>query len=191
MKRLFQILALFLIAAGLFSPRTSLAQAVLRAGDTVDIRLGGVPAEETAALTATQTVDEGGMVNIPYIGKVKVSGIDTSEAQHLIESKLKNEKIFTSPVVTVNVQSGMRLVNVSGEVRSSGRLTYTADLTLMSAIAGAGGFNDFADKKHVKVTRGGKVQAVDATKLAKDPSLDIKILPGDQIFVPQAGTFSW
>jgi len=166
-------------------------QAVIRVGDTLDIHLAGIPGDEIAALSSSQMVDDGGMVNIGYIGKVKVSGIDTSEAQHLIESKLKNEKIFTSPVVTVNVQSGMRLVNVSGEVRSSGRLTYTADLTLMSAIAGAGGFNDFADKKHVKLTRAGKVQAVDTTKLAKDPSLDIKILPGDQVFVPQAGTFSW
>ena len=186
MKRLFQILALFLIAAGLFSPRTSLAQAVLRAGDTVDIRLGGVPAEETAALTATQTVDEGGMVNIPYIGKVKVSGLDSDRAQQIIESRLISGKIYTNPTITISVQTSTRFVNVTGEVKGSGRVPYTADLTVMSSIAAASGFNDFADRKRVKLTRNGKVQVLDTRKFAIDPSLDVKVLPGDQIFVPQS-----
>jgi polysaccharide export outer membrane protein len=191
MKPLLPYCAALFLSLLVSGPAGLAQQAVIRAGDSVDIRLAGIPGDEIAALSSTQMVDDEGMLNIGYIGKVKVSGIDTSEAQHLIESRLKNDKIFTSPVVTVTIQSGMRLVNVSGEVRSSGRLTYTADLTVMSAIAGAGGFNDFADKKHVKLTRGGKVQVINATKITENPALDIKVLPGDQIVVPQAGTFSW
>jgi len=186
MKRLFQILALFLIAAGLFTPRIGLAQAVLRAGDTVDVRLGGVPAEETASLTATQTIDDSGMLNISYIGKVKVAGLDSDKAQQIIESRLISGKIYTNPTVTISVQTSTRFVNVTGEVKGSGRIPYTADLTVMSAISAASGFNDFADKKRVKLTRSGKVQVLDTRKFAIDPSLDVKVLPGDQIFVPQS-----
>jgi len=187
MKRLFQILALLLIAAGcLLSPRTSLAQAVLRAGDILDIRLGGVPPEEQAALSATQTVDDSGMVNIPYIGKVKVAGLDSDHAQQIIESRLVAGKIYTHPAITITVQTNTRFVNVAGEVKGSGRISYTADLTVMSSIAAAGGFTDFADRKRVKLTRNGKVQVLDTRKFSIDPSLDVKVVPGDQIFVPQS-----
>ena len=131
------------------------------------------------------------MLNIAYIGKIKVSGLDTSTVQQLIETKFKEGKIFTSPIVTVTPGGGTRLGNVTGEVKSAGRLQYTADLTLMSAIGAAGGFNDFADKKHVKLVREGKTREIDTTKISKDPSKDEKVVPGDQIVVPQSGLFSW
>jgi len=191
MKRLIPLLAFFLVVAAFFSPRLCFAQAVLRAGDTVDIRLSGVPSEEIGSFATTQAIDDGGMINLSYIGKIKVVGMDSSVVQQMIETKLKEEKIYTNPTVTVTPQVGTRLVNVTGEVKAAGRLPYTADLTVMNAIGGAGGFNDFADKKHVKLTRNGKVQELDATKFSKDPSKDVKVLPGDQIFVPQAGLFSW
>ena len=191
MKRFLPLFAFFFIVAALLSPRLCFAQAVLRAGDTVEIRLAGVPPEEIGAFSTTQAIDDGGMINLSYIGKIKVAGLDCSEVQQVIESKLKEQKIYTSPTVTVTPQTGTRLVNVTGEVKSSGRQTYTADMTVMTAIGGASGFTDFADKKHVKLTRNGKVQVLDTTKFSKDPSLDVKVLPGDQIYVPQAGLFSW
>jgi len=191
MKRILPYLAFLLVIAAFFSPRLCFAQAVLRAGDTLDIRLSGVPAEEVGLFSTTQAIDDGGMLNLSYIGKIKIIGMDCSAVQQMIESKLKEGKIYTNPIVTVTPQSGSRLVNVTGEVKSAGRLPYTADLTVMNSISGAGGFNDFADKKHVKLTRNGKVVSYDTTKFAKDPSLDVKVLPGDQIFVPQAGLFSW
>lgn len=191
MKRLFPFFACFLMAAALFAPRLCSAQAVFRSGDTVDIRLTGVPSEETNAFSVSQVVDEGGMINLAYIGKTKVAGLNNAQAQQVIEGKLKEGKIFTNPTVTISSQSGSRLINVTGEVKSAGRLQYTADLSLMSAIGAAGGFNDFADKKHVKLVREGTVTVIDATKIAKDPSKDVKVVPGDQIIVLQSGLFSW
>ncbi len=191
MKRLFSYFAFFLIVTAFLAPRLCLAQAVLRAGETVDIRLAQVPPEEIAAFSSTQTIDEGGMLNIPYIGKIKVTGLDISQVQQIIETKLKEGKFYTNPTITVTPQASTRLVNVTGEVKAPGRVVYTADLTVMTSIGGSGGFNDFADKKHVKLTRNGKVQVLDTTKFSKDPSLDVKVLPGDQIFVPQSGLFSW
>ena len=192
MSRLFSFFALFLIAVGLlFAEPCQAQQAVLRVGDTLELRLSGVPGDEIGGFSAGQTIDDGGMLNLPYIGKIKVAGLDVSQAQQLIESKLKSEKIFTNPTVTLSIQANMRLVNVTGEVKSSGRVSYTADMTLMSAIAGAGGFSDFADKKHVKLTREGKVQDIDTRKIAKDPSLDVRLLPGDQVYIPQSSGFLW
>ena len=79
-----------------------------------------------------------------------------------------------------------RFVNVSGDVRQPRRVEYTSDLTLLGAISAAGGFTDYADQRKVRVLRGSNVQMVDVREVRSNPSLDIKLLPGDQIEVPQS-----
>jgi len=176
----FSLLFILSVSVGLF------AQAPLRAGDTIEIRLAGVPAEEIQAVSAQYTVDEAGMLNLPYINTVKVGGLPANLAQKAIEDKFKSEGIYTHPSITIVIQTGMRFVNVGGSVRSPGRVPYTADLTLMSAINAAGGLGDFGDQKRVRYVHENKVQTIDIRKLRKDPSLDIKVFPGDQIEVPQS-----
>ena len=113
------------------------------------------------------------------------------QAQSLIENKLKTEKIYTHPTVTINVPNASRFVNVGGQVRSPGRIVYSSDLTLMSAINSAGGPTDFADKKRVTLTRDGKTEKIDIRDFIAHPEKDRKILPGDQINVPQQGMFGF
>jgi protein involved in polysaccharide export with SLBB domain len=50
-------------------------QATLRVGDPLDIKIGGVPAEEQAQINNTYTVDANGSINLPYINKVKAEGL--------------------------------------------------------------------------------------------------------------------
>jgi protein involved in polysaccharide export with SLBB domain len=59
-------------------------------------------------------------------------------------------------------------------------------MTLLTAINAAGGFNDFADQKHVRLLRGTQVTVFDVRKFRKDPSLDVKLEPGDKVEVPQS-----
>ena len=176
----FSLILLLALAPGLF------AQATLRAGDTIEIRLAGVPSEEIQAITAQYTVDDAGMLNLPYINTVKVGGLQPNQAQAVIEQKFKSEQIYTHPTVTIIIQSASRFVNVGGAVRSPGRVPYTPDLTLMSTINASGGFNDFADQKRIRYIHDSKVQVVDAKKIRKEPTLDLKVYPGDQIEVPQS-----
>ena len=183
MKRLIQLFTVLLV---LGAARTAMAQAGLRAGDSIEIRLAGVPVDEIQQFSAPYTIDETGMVNLPYIGQIKAGGMSATQAQVVIENKLKAEKIFTHPTVTIGVQQSSRFVNIGGAVRNPGRVVYTADLTLMSAINAAGGFNDFADRKRVRMVRESKAEVIDTRKLMKDPSLDRKVQPGDQIEVPQS-----
>jgi protein involved in polysaccharide export with SLBB domain len=56
----------------------------------------------------------------------------------------------------------------------------------MSAINAAGGLSEFATPKGIRLIRDGKSEVYDARKLRKDPSLDPKISPGDQIEVAQS-----
>ena len=176
-------LSLLLILA--LAPRL-FAQATLRPGDTIEIRLAGVPADEISAVSAQYTVDDAGMLNLPYINNIKVAGLQPNQAQAAIEQKFKSDEIYTHPTVAIIIQSASRFVNVGGSVRGPGRIPYTPDLTLMSTINAAGGFNDFADQRKIRYIHDSKVQIIDAKKIRKDPTLDIKVYPGDQIEVPQS-----
>lgn len=163
-----------------------LGQAVLRPGDTVEIRLAGVPQEEIVAFSAAYVVDDAGMLNLPYVDQVRAAGLQPSQVQTAVETKLKTEGIYTHPTVTVIPPQGARFVNVGGAVRAPGRIPYTPDLTLMSTINAAGGFNEFADQKKIRLVHEGKVQIIDARKIRRDPSTDPRIAPGDQIEVSQS-----
>lgn len=152
----------------------------LRNGDAVDIRLSGVPPEDVQQFSATYTVDELGMINLPYIGMIKAGGLPPSQVQVQIQNKLISDGIYTNPSVTVNPPPNTRYISVVGAVRGPGRQIYTSDLTLMTAISTAGGASDFAGDK-IRLIRGGKVEFFSRKKLDKDPSLDPRIEPGDQI----------
>ena len=108
-----------------------------------------------------------------------------NQAQQVIEDKLKSEKIYTQPTVSLLVEGSARFVNIGGAVHNPGRIPYTPDLTVMSALNAAGGLNDFGDPKKVIFIRDGKKQVLDVRKFEKDPSKDIKVQPGDQIKVDQ------
>jgi len=57
---------------------------------------------------------------------------------------------------------------------------------LLTVINAAGGFNDFADQKRVRLMRGSKVTVYDVRKFRRDPSKDISLQPGDKVEVPQS-----
>ncbi len=160
--------------------------APLRSGDTIEIRIGGVPASEISQITASYVVDNQGFVNLAYINKVVVGGKTAAQAADAIESAYKAGEIFTNPTITISTQGMGRFVNVGGEVKAPSRVAYTPDLTLMSAINAAGGMTEFANSKKVRLIRGKEVMVVDTKKILSNPALDIPVKPGDQIFVEQS-----
>ena len=160
--------------------------AVLRAGDQIEIRLGGVPAEEVSQVTGIYTIDGDGFINMPHIGKVRAAGATQSQLQSAIESSYKSQQIYTNPSITLAVPNTARFVDVGGDVKSPKRVAFTADLTVLGAITDAGGFTEYADQSKVKLLRDGKVIVINIKEVRKDPTKDIKLKPGDKIQVPQS-----
>ena len=160
--------------------------AVLRPGDQIEIRLGGVPSEEVSQVTGVYTVDGDGFINMPHIGKVRAAGATQSQLQSAIESTYKSQQIYTNPSITLAVPNAARFVDVGGDVRSQQRVPFTADLTVLGAITAAGGFTEYADQSKVKLLRDGKVTIINIKDVRKDPSKDLKLKPGDKIQVPQS-----
>lgn len=163
--------------------RQSDATVRLRIGDSMEIRLGGVPAEEINQVTGTYVVDTQGYVNMPHIGRVKAVGLTQEQLQTAIENTYRSKEIYTNPTITVSVPMQTRFVNVGGEVKLPQRVQYTGDLTVLSAISAAGGFTEYASQSRVRLLRGDKVINVDIRKVRKHPETDISLEPGDTIEV--------
>ncbi len=177
------LMLLLLAAAG----ATAFAQdAVLRPGDQIEIRLGGVPPEEISQVSAQYTVDGQGFVNVPHIGKVKAAGVTQGDLQNAIEGSYRSQQIYTNPTVTINVANQARFVNVGGDVKSPQRVPYTADMTLQSAVMACGGFTEYANQKQVQLMQDGKQSIHNFNDIRKNPSRDVPLKPGDNIWVPQS-----
>ncbi len=160
--------------------------AVLRAGDQVEIRLGGVPSDEIMQVSGQYQVDGQGFLNMPHIGKIKAENITQSALQTAIEGAYRGQQIYTNPTITVNIPAAARFVNVGGDVKAPQRVPFTPDLTLLGAITACGGFTEYADQKKIQLTRDGKVSLHNVVAIRKDPTQDPRLKPGDLIQVPQS-----
>jgi protein involved in polysaccharide export with SLBB domain len=161
------------------------AQATLRVGDPIELKIGGVPNEEQTQVNNTYTVDASGTVNLPYINKLQAQGLTPAQLARSIEQAYRANKIFTNPNITILMQPSARFVTVGGAVRTPMRVPFTEDMTLLTAINAAGGFNDFADQKRVRVLRGNEVTVYDVRQFRRDPSRDVRMQPGDRVEIPQ------
>lgn len=156
---------------------------LLRGGDTLIIRLTGVPPADQGIYEIK--VDESGKVSMPYIGNVNAANFTTVQLKKAIEEAYIQGEIFTNPNVTVDLKE-QRFVDVTGEVRMPQRVPYTKDLTALGAVAACGGFTDFANRRRVKLTQGGVTREFNAREIQTDPSRDIRLLPNDKIHVDRS-----
>jgi protein involved in polysaccharide export with SLBB domain len=160
-------------------------EAVLRPGDTIQLKIGGVPADDTSNVSGAYMIDGDGNVNMPNLGKVRIGGLTAGAAQSAIETEYRGHDIYTHPTIILTMQLQSRWVNVGGEVKAPQRVPYTPDLTVLAAINAAGGFSPFADQRRVRLLRSDQVILVDVRKARAIPSLDLSVEPGDRIEVPQ------
>lgn len=156
---------------------------LLRVGDTIIIRLTGVPVADQGIFEVK--IDESGKISMPYIGSLSAANATTVQLKKLIESTYIKEEIFTNPNVTVDLKE-QRFVDVTGEVRMPQRVPYTKDLTAMGAVAACGGFTDFANRRRVKLTQGGVTREFNAKEIQADQGRDIKLTPNDKIQVDRS-----
>jgi protein involved in polysaccharide export with SLBB domain len=165
----------------------------LASGDRVSFRV----IEDREAEPKLLIVADSGELEVPYIGRVMARERTCKEVAGEIKEKLEQKYYHRATVVLgIDLLNRTRgTVYLFGEVRSSGSLAMPSEetLTLAKAIIRAGGLTDFADKKHVKVTReatvlgrSGHVFIVDIGRVLEKGQLehDLKLEPGDMIYVP-------
>ncbi len=130
-------------------------------------------------LTGTYKVTSGGAVSIPLIGEVSVAGKTVAEAERLIAEKF-SDGYLVDPSVTIQI-SQHRPVYVLGEVQNPGSYGYAGDMSVLNAVALAGGFTYRADRKDVEILRASEGNA----PAYREFPVESKIIPGDIILVKE------
>lgn len=157
------------------------ANDVIRVGDRITLRLEGVP--DGGTVSEIQIPESGDITVALLTRSFHAVGRTTADLAAEITEAYKTDKIYTNPVVTIIPEE--RYVNVGGDVRSPTRVVYTPDLTLLSTIYSCGGFDEYADRHRVRITRGKDIIIVDCVLATNAANQDPPVYPGDQIYVPR------
>ncbi|CAG1066041.1 Polysialic acid transport protein KpsD [uncultured bacterium] len=140
-------------------------------------------------VSKTVMVRPDGMISLPLVGDLKAAGRTPAQLRDALNEALSEyqETVVTSVIVQ---EVNSYRIFILGEVMSPGTYTMTRRMSLIQAIALAGGFNPFASRKIVLVRENGSSMAekieisfddiVDADS-RRDKNLILK--PGDTVFV--------
>ncbi|HEY2149168.1 MAG TPA: polysaccharide biosynthesis/export family protein [Vicinamibacterales bacterium] len=105
-------------------------------------------------LSQSVQVRPDGKVTLPLIGDIMANGRTPLELRDGIGAALK--EYITNPTVTVIVvEAATATAYVMGEVNHPGAVSLATPLTVMQALAMAGGLKDFADAKNIRIIRKG------------------------------------
>jgi polysaccharide biosynthesis/export protein len=136
------------------------------------------------------TVRSDGKVSLPLVKEVELAGLTPSEAERMLSQSF--ERMIPGADVTLIIRAvNSRKVYLVGAVRTVGSMNMTSTLTVLQAIAQAGGLTDFAKKKNIYILRqeGGKQVRLafnyEAVVKGERMEQNITLQPDDTIIVPQ------
>jgi len=151
----------------------------------VESQANGMNLTDAAMFVNGYSVDKNGQVQLPTVGKIKVQGLTMGEAQELVQRKIN--EFFTNATVILKMVNWR--LSVLGEVSRAGAyFVYNNQITILEALAMAGGPNEFADKSHITLMRqsdrGVQALYVDLSDTKVLSSEYYYLLPNDIIYVP-------
>ena len=141
-------------------------------------------------LTGTYRVGSDGSIVYPLLGVVEVAGKTANQLALELQERLSTEFVKDAHVTVFVQEHNSAKVSIIGQVQKPGRYPYRTDLSLIEAVAEAGGPTDRAATAIVVVTRhyGGEEASYEVP--FKDITLgresDFPLLPGDVVVVPES-----
>jgi polysaccharide export outer membrane protein len=103
-------------------------------------------------ITRSVPVRSDGKISLPLVGELQAGGQTPKQLEQEITKKLAS--YIAEPEVTVIVQeSKSQRINILGQVARPGTYLLTSSMTVLDAIATAGGFRDFAKQKSIYILR--------------------------------------
>jgi polysaccharide export outer membrane protein len=160
------------------------ADYVVGPGDTVIVQTYG---KESAEHELILTRD--GDISFPGIGPVRVAGLRFSQMEREIQNRVQKQLIGMKASVTLGKLRSVR-VFVLGDVVNPGSYTVSGLATATSALLASGGVKPIGSLRNIQLKRSGKlISQIDLYDLLLkgDSSADVRLLPGDVIFIPPVG----
>ncbi len=156
------------------------------AGDLLEIRVFGVQ-----DLTEEVRVSTSGDITVPLIGGLHIADLTQSQAEDLIQRKLRDGGFLIDPHVTVFTKEyATQGVSVLGEVTKPGVYPLLGARRLFDVLSMAGGLTTRAGK-NVLIVHRDSPDKVTTVQTSPDPekasAANVPIAPGDTISVSKAG----
>ena len=162
---------------------TPVESTTLGAGDVLELQIVG-----EKDLPKEYQVASDGTVDVPFVHRLKVQGLEPQEIALLVRNQLIEKEILIDPSVVVRVTAyNSKRISILGQVRKPGSFPLTPGLTLIQGISQAGGFNSIANRDRINLTRqtytAAKTVMISADAITSGRSPDIPLQAGDRIFV--------
>jgi len=164
------------------------------ANDLVAVSVYDVP-----ELTRTVRVGADGLMRLPMLKqRIKAEGLMPGELETAIASALVAEGLIVDPFVTVTIaEYNSRPISVAGAVKQPLTFQASGPVTLLEALTKAGGLSPEAGPE-ILVSRAQSSPDGTVTSLvqrilvkglidAADPAMNISLIGGEEIRVPEAG----
>jgi polysaccharide export outer membrane protein len=157
----------------------------------------GLQVYDAPEFTRTVRISAEGAIRLPMLkSPIRVQGLMPNEIEILVAEALEREKLFVDPFVTVNiVEYHSRPISVTGAVRTPTIFQAVGSVSLLDAVARAGGLVPDQAGPEIIVTRPNgdtgvqSIQRIPVKALigGSDPELNLKLTGGEEIRVPDVG----
>ena len=159
--------------------------AVLGPSDVVEVRVFGEP-----ELSGAHQVTADGALRLPLVGSVEVDGLEPEQAQARIEEAYNARYLKNAQVSLIVKKYNSRRIYVLGQVKKPGNYEYAPRMTVIGAIAQAGGTSRLAAPNRTVITRGKgdaqKRMQIPVSDIQRGQAADVELAPGDTVFVPES-----
>lgn len=142
-------------------------------GDRVKINVFG-----HEDLSGEFEVDGSGMISPPLVRDIKAQGLTVRDVEKIVAERLSPDYL-KNPSVSVEVMN-YRPFYIYGEVNAPGSYPYVNGMTVVNAVAVAGGYTYRARQGTARITR-----AADKSRTPQSVDRDTPVLPGDVIEIPE------
>ena len=129
-------------------------------------------------LSGEYEVDGSGNLRLNLVGQVKAAGLTLPEFEANVRKALE-DGYLKDPKVAAEVIN-YRPFYIIGEVNRPGEYPYSNDMTILNAVAKAGGYTYRANESNVYIRRNG-----DTKEVGVPADQTTKIYPGDVVRVPE------
>lgn len=137
-----------------------------------------ITVHDSPDLTGEFLVSGSGFVSMPLIGDVKAGGLTVRELADAIKNKLEPDYL-KNPRVSIEVLN-FRPFDIIGEVNKPGSYPYRPGMTILNAVAMAGGFTYRANKDEMYIKR-----AADTDGHEEEATPETQVMPGDVVRVKE------
>jgi polysaccharide export outer membrane protein len=152
--------------------------------DIVEIRVYG-----EGEMTGVYRIGPEGTLDFPLAGRVRAQGLTVSDLQVELVKRLKGGYLKDPQITVMWKERNTRKISVLGQVQRPGPIPYFPEMTIVDAVASAGGFTPIAAKNSVTLRReiGGKVElkTYPVADISEGRSANVALVPGDVVVVDE------